>query len=223
MFCELLEAASFVALYGGLRAGLLQVNVQMLLQPLAVLVIFAANRSFRGSCLEPSGLIWDGAGAILWQWKNWILIVFGLLPAVLYAAIRLAWPAFLDYLAEYMGRLRALGPIYVVPFILAFTLMEEIAARGYLQARLTAAFGGPAGIVLSSAFFAWAHWTPGPGVSCVRAHLGVGFVVSLVLGWMYACTGNLFLVWAAHALWDAVLFALMTLRKRRDVPVLAGT
>jgi len=181
VFCELLEAASFVALYGGPPRRTVAGKRSDAPAALAVLVIFAANRSFRGSCLEPSGLIWDGAGAILWQWKNWILIVFGLLPAVLYAAIRLAWPAFLDYLAEYMGACGRSGRSTSSRSSSRSRSWRKSLREGTSRRASPPRFGGPAGIVLSSAFFAWAHWTPGPGVSCVRAHLGVGFVVSLVL------------------------------------------
>jgi len=217
VFIEFVEAASFVALYAGLRIGLLHVNVQMLLQPAAAAVVLAANLWLRGGIFEPCGIRWQGLCSGVWQWKGALVLVFGALPAILFFAARLAWPAFLDYMAQYLGRLRTLDLRSFVPFTLAFTFMEELIARGYLQTRLAAAFGTPAAVILASAFFAWAHWTPGPGAACVRAHVGVGFAISLVLGWMYASTGNLLVVWAAHAAWDLVLLALM-LSFRREPP-----
>ena len=219
MFYELLEAASFIALFVGIRMLMLQLNAQAFVQPLALLAIFSANLFLRGEIFAPLGLRLEGLGAGLWRWKAEIGVAFVLLPLTLFLVLRVVWPPFVVYLAEYLGKLRSLDIRSFAPFTLAATFMEEAIARGYLQSRFHAALGPWAGILAASVFFAWLHWTPGPDRRPALTHVALGFGASVLLGWMFASTGNLFVPWIAHAAWDLTLLCLLFLLGPRPADV----
>ncbi len=211
MFTEFIEAASFVALYAGLRICLLNLNSQAALQPIAFLVVLAANGLLRDGFLRPLGVQWAGLPEGFREWGAVILFVFTLLPAALFLALLRLRPAFAEYLENYLGGLGTMDFSRFVPFALAFTFVEEAIARGYLQTRIAAVFGTRSGIIIASAFFAWAHWTPGRDSPEARAHVCAGFAAGTLLGWMYASTDNLLVPWIAHAAWDISLAAAMSL------------
>ncbi|MCX7805654.1 MAG: CPBP family intramembrane metalloprotease [Planctomycetota bacterium] len=210
MFAELLEAASFVALYAGLRIVFLNLNVQAMLQPVALLIVLSANSFLRGGLLRPLGVKRDGLPDGLLEWWAIIVVVFILLPVTLFLVFRRLWPAFVEYLKNYVGGIGALDFRVFVPFALVFTFVEEAIARGYLQTCLASALGAWGGIISASAFFALVHWTPGRDSPEARVHVCAGFAAGTLLGWMFASTGNLLVPWIAHAAWDISLLTAMS-------------
>ena len=108
------------------------------------------------------------------------------------------------------GNLRVL----LVSLLLAWTLAafgEEMVFRGYLMRRVTDVAGDTragwaVALVVSSAFFGWAHGYQGPAGMVATGLIGA------LIGLLYLCTGrNLWTAIVCHALVDTIALTLVYL------------
>jgi membrane protease YdiL (CAAX protease family) len=88
----------------------------------------------------------------------------------------------------------------VVALVLVAPLTEELLFRGLILRGLDRRYGATAAVLVSSAFFAFAHgnWIQAPPA----------FIAGLYLGWLYRATGTLWWPMAAHALYNGLSLAL---------------
>lgn len=108
---------------------------------------------------------------------------------------------------------RAAGPS-VLPALVAVSLLavgpaEELLYRNVVQKTLAAGLGQRVAVAGASAVFALAHIPAylGDGTAALVGSLGVVFVLSTILGTLYARTRSLVVVAAVHGLYNAVAFA----------------
>jgi membrane protease YdiL (CAAX protease family) len=89
---------------------------------------------------------------------------------------------------------------------------EELLFRGVVQTYLDEHVSTGGAIVIASVVFAGVHlptsWVATPNLLAVGVSMAILFGLSLILGWLYATTGNLTVPILAHGFYDAVVFTL---------------
>ncbi|MFB6137577.1 MAG: lysostaphin resistance A-like protein [Halobacteriaceae archaeon] len=136
--------------------------------------------------------------------------VLGLL-AVNYGAEAVGVPFAAHSIQQYAARNPAmLGPL-AVGSLLFVGPGEELLFRNVVQRTTTADLGVVPGVLVASAVFAAVHVVPYGDAAppALAGTLGVVFVLSVVLGALYAHTRNLVVVALVHGGYDAVAFAVM--------------
>lgn len=116
---------------------------------------------------------------------------------------------------EIVEAARAVLPPLVVVSILVIGPAEELLFRNVVQKYLGETFSTPGAIAVTSVLFALAHapnYVAVPSGTPLSVGLAATFVISVVLGWLYARTGTLLAPVVAHGVYDAVLFAAAYLR-----------
>jgi uncharacterized protein len=140
--------------------------------------------------------------------QNWHLIL--LVAAVLPIAFTLIGKFFVpEYFSHLMQRVspyvkidtQNLDKVFLQLLFLAFG--EEIAFRAFLQGRLSMFISPALSVFIASAAFAGVHYSPGAPV-VVGIDLVSVFADSLVFGFLYKRTKNVYLTTIAHFLGNSV-------------------
>ncbi len=149
-------------------------------------------------------------------------VLLGLGAALLLYVLFVAGNAGLKLMHAWWGlfpdRLRHLDAVYanrgslppaLVGLLLVFPIGfgEELFWRGFVQARLAQRLGRWPGCGLATALYVAAHLCTGNPVLLLAALVG-----GLFWGGLYAQTGSLTLVLAAHMAWDPLIFVLLQVR-----------
>jgi membrane protease YdiL (CAAX protease family) len=193
------------ALSYGLTRNL--VRESWIVLPLAALVVLSLLVVAAGRIkLEDVGFNRDYVGrglgvvAMIWVASQ----VIGVLPRVVAEQ-----PVVLDRAFEYGSRLE-IGRLFLAAFALA--AVEDVALRGFLLAQLYLLFNGDSadgekGIgwalaitAVVSCLVTLPRTLPYPTMELAAIDLGVVLAGSLLLGWLYLRTRNLFFVIGVHAL-----------------------
>lgn len=110
---------------------------------------------------------------------------------------------------------RDILPALVVVSLLVIGPAEELLFRNVVQKYLAEVYSTWGAIAVTSLLFALLHvpnYVTVPSATPVSVGLGLTFVISVVLGWLYARTETLLVPVIAHGVYDAVLFGLAYLR-----------
>ena len=163
--------------------------------------ILAAAR-IRGGTQWRAMVGWRGWTPFRGSWFVWILYV----AAVVYniaasAAISTIHPAAKDWIVLPKGP--ALVAAFAVVAVVAAPIAEELLFRGWIYTSLRRFIGVPAGLVLSSALFALAHW------ESTHLYALVVFPLGLVLGYIRQRTGSILASMTFHALYNGFAVALL--------------
>ncbi|WP_439027551.1 lysostaphin resistance A-like protein [Haloarchaeobius sp. DT45] len=103
---------------------------------------------------------------------------------------------------------------------------EELLYRNVIQKSLYRHFSKVGAVVVASAIFALVHipaYSTGGGIGAMAASLSVIFVLSLVLGGVYARTGNVLVPAFIHGAYNALSFASRYADLTREAPDAAFT
>lgn len=111
---------------------------------------------------------------------------------------------------EVVDAIEAVLPALVVVSVLVIGPAEELLFRNVVQKYLGETFSTWGAIAVTSVLFALAHapnYVAVPSGTPLAVGLAATFVISVVLGWLYARTGTLLAPIVAHGVYDAALFA----------------
>lgn len=137
-----------------------------------------------------------------WLREGFIGFMLGVLLMALVLAVELALGAYRFRGFAWEERpveTIALGLLVMFAVFSVVSFEEELVSRGYLLQNLAAAWGWPAGVFLSSALFALAHfWNPGANLIST---LGI-FVAGVQLAAAYLATGRLWMPMGLHLSWN---------------------
>ncbi len=180
--------------------------------PLVVLALYYVYRHGRAGLFEAMALRLptdpDGSAARLLLVCGAVIAVIGLLMASMVVAAFSSPQPFVSALPpdyrQVLPRLVTSWWLLAPLIVLVAPIVEEIVFRGYLQGQLSRIFGeSRLPVLISGALFAALHM-PGTGAKAVGL-----LVMGTVLALVRARTGSVWPGMAVHAIWNAMVLAVL--------------
>ena len=170
-------------------------------------VYFFIERRFRKRAWTDIGF--NFKSTLLDLKNNWLLVV---LVAVVTQVLTLltATYFFPAYIQHVLSRIPFESSVHLVPiiFLLAATFMEELIFRAFFQERLSWFINGTVAIGIASLVFALMHFSKGT-FSIVTFDIVTIFIDSIIYGFIYHRTKNIFASWIPPFLADLIGITLM--------------
>ncbi|MCA1056127.1 CPBP family intramembrane metalloprotease [Rossellomorea aquimaris] len=173
---------------------------------LPIIYVFIERR-VRNRSLSSIGFKREQIGASLKKKWQWVLIVGVVFQLGYFFLLKQFVPEVFGHIHERVSILDSFDTKLIFS-ILILALGEEIVFRGLIQNRLNWVMNPLLSISLTSILFTIMHISSGPP-GIVIPDLITIFLDSLVFGYLYYKSGNLYLSWIAHALANVTAAFLM--------------
>lgn len=143
--------------------------------------------------------------------KNWylILLVGVVSPLLTFLIGKYCVPGFIVHVKSRLP-INASAMISTIITIIIGTFLEEVIFRGFLQGRLEWFLTPIMSIIISSCLFAFMHYSSGSIAVVALDMLGI-FVDSIIYGFIFTKTKNIFTSWIGHCLSDFIGFVFLLL------------
>ncbi|MFT4414752.1 lysostaphin resistance A-like protein [Fredinandcohnia humi] len=141
--------------------------------------------------------------------KSWafIILVSAILQVFYFFIFNTYVPEMVEHLKERVSILDNLDVVLVISIFL-FALGEEITFRGLFQNRLNWVMKPAYAILITSFLFTIIHFSKGEPL-IVALDLTTVFLDSIIYGYIYYKTNNIYVSWIAHALANIIAAALI--------------
>lgn len=177
---------------------------------LAPIVYLLVERVIRKRTFGEIGFNFKNLGKDVKETWKLILLVSVVLNLLTVLIAKVFLPEYFEHVVSRVSPMLSFNTmaLLVVQFLI-LGLGEEIAFRGFLQARLSWFIKPTYAIFITSAVFALLHYSSGTAVVVGFDLLSV-FINSLIYGFIFLRTNNIFASWTAHVLVNLVGVVVVT-------------